>query len=120
MKSLDQWREQQDLTPKKPKPWHMTKPQIYDFWRRLPPSMPLAMSPIPYDHKGSTFDQDGIRITGSQAFIASVISRFKDVNEMKSPRMHVDPVYRQISKDELQKPTFVFYIALKEKAPATL
>jgi len=30
--------------------------------------------PVPYKHKGSTFDQDGVRILGSRDFIDSILS----------------------------------------------
>lgn len=53
----------------------MRKKQILDHWRELTPNQPLRPSIVPYKHEGSTYDEDGIRITGSEAFIAGVVQR---------------------------------------------
>ena len=52
--------------PVKNKPWKAKKPEISAFWAGLKPDLPLKLEPIPYDHKGSSILQDGIRITGSK------------------------------------------------------
>ena len=53
----------------------MRKKDLLAHWRKLPENLPLKPAVVPYVHEGSTFAQDGVRITGSQAFIDAVLSR---------------------------------------------
>lgn len=61
----------------------MNKQDILKFWARLNP-MQIKARPIPYKHQGSTFDCDGIRITGSEEFITTVLSNLKDLLKYES------------------------------------
>ena len=62
----------------------MNKEQLVTHWEALPANQPIQPSAVPYKHKGSTYDQDGLRITGSQTFIDGVLSRFKDLLEYEN------------------------------------
>lgn len=57
----------------------MKKSEVLDYWKSLKRRRKFASAPVPYKHKGSTFDQDGIRITGSRKFIDAVLSRLTDI-----------------------------------------
>ena len=57
----------------------MKKAQILDHWHALEPRQALNPRPVPYKHEGSTYMMDGLRITGSQQWIDSVLSRLKDL-----------------------------------------
>ena len=48
-------------------------------WRSLPTGAPLKPYAIPYEHTGSTYGHDGIRIEGSREFIDAVLGRLKDL-----------------------------------------
>ncbi len=82
------------------------------FWQSLQPNMPLAMQPIPYEHAGSTYQQDGIRVTGSKEFIASTIARLKEFMQYENPKTKLMVVYRETDKSQSQqgedKVTYVF------------
>lgn len=99
------------------KPWKASKTQIIDFWKSLQPSTPLALKPIQYDHEGSTIQEDGVRITGSKEFIASVLSRLKDflAHENESTKLMV--AYRQSPRSFLpgNKSSYIFYLQTMER-----
>lgn len=102
----------------KKKPWKARKRDIVRFWQGLKPNLPILPSPVPKHHKGSRFDQDGIRITGSPDFINGVISRLKDfLRYYHDPTLRLDVEYRQIETKTgipQSKPVYVFYIHVIE------
>lgn len=108
-------------TPKKPveKKWKATKDEIVQFWRQLRPDAPIQMTPIRYDHSGTTYAQDGVRITGSTEFIGSVLARLKEFLNFESPTMKLQLVYRETDSPSQTtsdtKTSFVFYIQTKER-----
>ena len=57
----------------------MKKEQFLEHWKAIDPGQKLKPTPVPYKHRGSTYGEDGIRITGSPEFIDSVLSRLKDM-----------------------------------------
>lgn len=57
----------------------MNKREFINKWQSIEPNQPIKMQSIRYKHKGSTFDEDGIRILGSMDFIDSVLSRITDL-----------------------------------------
>ena len=102
----------------KPKVWKATKQEIIRFWSQLQPNTPLAMTPIPYQHEGSTYQQDGIRVTGSKEFIASTIARLKEFMSYENPKTKLMVVYRQTQKQNQvpdDRTTYVLYIQAKER-----
>lgn len=108
------------------KMWRMDKDQAMQYWQSLRPNGPLLFDPIEPGQKGSTFGEDGIRLTGSRKFIDSVISRFKDVMQYETPATKLNVVYRQVQYKGTQTPdknsSFVFYAQVKkrEKSPNKL
>ncbi len=72
----------------------MQKAEMLDHWRGLTPNQPIAIRPVPYRHEGSTYTQDGIRITGSEAFIDSVLSRLTDLLDHENGDTRLQVVYK--------------------------
>jgi len=102
------------------KKWSASKTDIIKFWRNLQTTSPIQAKPILYNHKGSTYGEDGIRITGSPQFITSVISKLKDFLGYEGPNTKLAISYRETespSKSAVgqNKTSFVFYIAVKER-----
>ena len=78
----------------------MYKSEILSHWQRIKQNQPIAITPVTYKHTGSTYAEDGIRITGSQEFIDSVLSRLKDLLEYESDDTRLQLVYKQsVDKD---------------------
>jgi len=76
------------------------KDQMLNHWHGLKPNQPISISPIPYKHRGSTYAEDGIRITGSQPFIDSVLSRLTDLLDYEDDSTRLQVVYKQsVDKD---------------------
>lgn len=104
-------------TAYKLKPWKAGKQEIMKFWKGIQTNLPFAMKPIEYDHKGTTIQEDGIRITGSKEFIASVISRLKDFLIYENPETKLMVSYRQSPKS--LKPgarnSYSFYLQVKQR-----
>lgn len=95
--------------------------KLLQYWQTLRPDMPISLTPISRDHTGSTKDDDGIRLTGSPQFIASVISRLKEILMYESPRTKIEIVYRQSEAQQggQSKPSYVMYIQVKERSNPT-
>jgi len=76
----------------------MKKAEMLEHWQGIEPDQKIKIGVVPYKHQGSTYAEDGIRITGSREFIDSVLSRLKDLlnHENGSTRLQVN---YQESKD---------------------
>jgi hypothetical protein len=104
----------------KHKLWSAKKSEILDWWTKLRPDQPIMPNPIPSDREGSTYGQDGIRVTGSMEFISSVMSRFKDFAYQENPSTKLRLVFRQVEDKYTQSPDqsrFVFYANAAQRAP---
>ncbi len=53
---------------------HGKKPFL-KHWSKLRANQKLSPKPVRHTHEGSTYAEDGVRITGSKAFVDSVLSR---------------------------------------------
>ena len=118
------WKEWQgekpvdvDSTQPQTKKWKATKAEVMSFWQQTRPDTPIAMTPIPYDHKGSTYQKDGIRVTGSKEFIASTIARLKEFIAWENPQMKLMLVYRETQPaiNPGDHATYVFYLQAKQR-----
>lgn len=104
----------------RPKLWSAKKSEILDWWSKLKPDQPIMPDPIPHSREGSTYGWDGIRITGSKEFIASVMSRFKDFAYQENPATKLKLAFRQVEDKYTQTPDqsrFVFYAHAAQRAP---
>lgn len=100
--------------------WKASKSQIMDYWKTLRGNQMIPMKPIKYKHKGSTYGEDGIRITGSPNFIQAVLGKLRELLRYEGPDTKLAVVYRQtMSKKRLtaglNPSSFVFYIQAKER-----
>lgn len=80
--------------------------------------MPIQLTPISYEHKGSTYAEDGVRITGSKEFIASVLSRLKEFLNFEGPQAKLQLVFRETespSSPEPGKVSYVFYVQSRQR-----
>lgn len=103
------WFEQEEA-------WKGIKAEIINFWRSLQ-DQPLQPKPIPLTHRGSSYTQDALRITGHAEFINSILSRVKDFIRFETPQVELDIDYRQ-TVDKYKRPTpgrYVCYIRLRQK-----
>lgn len=102
----------QFIEQKEEKPWIAKKQDVIDLWKTVRPDVPLNPSPVPANHKGNRFDQDGVRITGSSQWINSILGRMKPLLMYSDfPNLELDVKYRQIQRRDLtDKSSFACYI----------
>lgn len=99
------------------KPWKAKKSQILTFWKALAPNIPLQLQPIESIHKGSTLQQDTIRLTGTKEFITTVLSRLKDFVIYENPDTKLVLDYRQNQKSLKpgEKNSYLFYVNVRKR-----
>lgn len=120
-KSFQEWQDEQPMQVEAPqKKWKATKDEIIQFWTNLRADTPIAIDPISYDHKGSTYKQDGVRITGSKEFIATTLARLKEFLGFEGTSSKLMLVWRETERQQSpeDKPTYVFYVQVKERGQA--
>lgn len=95
----------------------MKKKQILEHWQGLEPNQKVEPDIIPYKHRGSTYDEDGIRITGSEAFIDSVLSHLKPLLEYEDGDSRLQVSYQESKDRKTGRPTgkFCCYIQVHER-----
>lgn len=102
------------LSEQNGEPWHAKRSDILKNWSTIRPNMPIVAEAVPVGHKGTRYDFDGIRVTGSVSFISAVMSRIKDLLQYEStPGTKLDVEYRQVatkSGDAKAIPKFAFYV----------
>jgi hypothetical protein len=81
----------------------MEKKPFLKHWSKLKPDQKLNPKPVRYGHEGSTYAEDGIRITGSKAFVDSVLSRLKDLLAYESGETRLQAVYKRSTDRESGK-----------------
>lgn len=102
--------------------WSAKKAEIMDIWQKLRPDLPIYIQPMKDAAKGgpskSSYGEDGIRITGSWPFIASVLSRLKDALPYENDNTKLKLVFRGVdgSKANPDRQTFAFYLNLQNRS----
>ena len=99
-------------TPRPDKKWSASKDEILQMWKNLRVDTPIYLTPMK-KNKGSdntSYNQDGIRITGSRQFIGSVLARLKEILRFENPHTKLRLVFRSVDKDQTSEPAFVFYV----------
>jgi len=81
----------------------MEKKPFLKHWAKLRANQKLSPKPVRYTHEGSTYAEDGIRITGSKAFVDSVLSRLKDLLKYESDETRLQVVYKKSTDRESGK-----------------
>lgn len=99
------------------KPWKAKKSEILTFWKALTPNIPMQLQPIDSAHKGSTLQQDTMRVTGSKEFITTILSRLKDFIVYENPDTKLVLDYRQNAKSLMpgQKNSYLFYLNVRKR-----
>jgi hypothetical protein len=98
-----------------------TKDQIMYVWNQLQPNTPIRIQPMQPDSIGtsdnSSYGEDGIRITGSWGFIASVIAKLKELLQYENEATRLRLVFRGVdpSRATVGKKSFVFYVNLENR-----
>jgi hypothetical protein len=77
----------------------MKKDDIVRHIKSLRANQPIKSKGISPTHKGSTFTEDAIRVTGSREFIDGVLSHLKPVLDLESETQDLKLVYTQSRKD---------------------
>ena len=100
--------------------WRATKEEIIDYWKKLRTDTPIQISPIDYTHKGSTYGEDGIRITGNPIFIGTVLARLKEILPYENATTKLNVTYRETksptqSINGVGKTSYVFYVSVKDR-----
>jgi hypothetical protein len=96
----------------------LCKKELMNYWRGIEPQRPIRMSSIPYRHKGSTFGEDSIRVSGTREFIDSVLSRLKDLLEYESIKTRLQVSYQQCQPKDgnwVPEDAWVCYIQVHER-----
>ncbi len=97
----------------------MRKAETLDHWRGLTPTKTPAqtMRRVAYKHEGSTFDQDGIRLTGSAEFIDSVLAVLKPLLARENASERLQLSYTESTDRETRRPlgTYQCYIQVHER-----
>lgn len=125
MKSFKEWLEKKDLVefqrPQVSSPaWKISKDEIMKLWQSTNPDLPISIKPIAKEHVGSTYGEDGIRITGSPQFINSILGKIKPLINYETTNTKLVVSYRetqspsQIERGNLKK-SYVFYVQVKER-----
>lgn len=78
----------------------MEKKPFLKHWSKLRANRKLKPKPVRSTHEGSTYAEDGIRITGSRAFVDSVLSRLKDLLGYESDETRLQTVYKRSTDRE--------------------
>ncbi|HTG02364.1 MAG TPA: hypothetical protein VK654_17410 [Nitrospirota bacterium] len=73
----------------------MEKERFLKHWASIRKNQKLNPRPVRYRHEGSTYEEDGIRITGSRTFIDSVLSRLKDLLAYENHETRLQVVYKK-------------------------
>jgi hypothetical protein len=81
----------------------MEKEPFLKHWASLRKGLKLQPKPVRYTHEGSTYAEDGIRITGSKAFVDSVLSRLKDLLVYEGEETRLQVVYKKSTDRESGK-----------------
>jgi len=99
----------------------MEKEPFLKHWSKLRANQKLAPKPVQYAHEGSTYAEDGIRITGSKAFVDSVLSRLKDLLVFDGEGTRLQVVYKKSMDRESGKTltSYNCYVQVHERGGVT-
>ena len=64
----------------------------------------------------SSYGEDGVRITGSWSFIASILSRLKDLLQFENPKTKLRLSFKGVDNQQ-GKQSFAFYSNLETRKP---
>ena len=99
------------------KPKSLRKEAFLAYWGAMKKKRGIRPRPVPYKHKGSTYAQDGIRITGSRMFVDQVISNLTSLLSFENDMTRLQVVYKQTVDRETEQPIDAWncYIQVHER-----
>lgn len=99
------------------KPKSLRKADFLEYWEEMRPGQRIDPVPVPYGHEGSTYAEDGIRITGRRDFVDQVLSNMKELLEYEGSTTRLQVVYRQSTDKESGQPinSWNCYIQVHER-----
>ena len=102
------------------KVWSAKKPEILQMWQNLRQDMPINITPMAKTPgvNNRSYGEDGVRVTGSWPFIASVLGRLKDILSYENPDTKLRLVFRGIEKERSRpdRDSFVFYVNVDQRS----
>ena len=102
------------------KPKSYSKAEVIQKWTAADVGQALKPCPIVYKHEGTTIDQDGVRICGSESFIMAVLSHLKPLLKYENGGTRLGIAFSQIQdKDtkELIDGAFRCSVQVHERGP---
>ncbi len=87
----------------------LDKDTFLKHFRSLRKRQSIKPAPMPYKHSGSSYSEDGIRITGSREFIDSVLSHLTELLDYENEETRLDVNYTEQvakTKDSSGKPVY--------------
>ena len=98
-------------------PKSLRKEAFLAYWGAMKRRRPVRPRAVPYKHKGSTYAEDGIRITGSRVFVDQVISNLTPLLQYENDRTRLQVVYKQTVDRETGLPIDAWncYIQVHER-----
>jgi len=97
----------------------MKKKEMLTHWAGLTDNTAdnIAMNAVPYKHEGSTYDQDGIRLTGTRTFIDAVLAVLKPLLRYENGTSRLQVVYKQSTDRNtgVMMDTYNCYIQVHER-----
>ena len=98
----------------------LRKEQFLAYWSGMGKlQRELNPTPVPYKHVGSTYAQDGIRITGNRKFVDAVLSRLTELLAFENDNTRLQVVYKQTVDRDTERPidSWNCYIQVHERGP---
>ncbi len=97
----------------------MQKKEFIEYWRGIHPNGgPVdTMEAVPYKHTGTTYAEDGIRLTGSREFIDSILGVLQPLLARESATERLQVVYQQSTDRETKAllPSWNCYIQVHQR-----
>ena len=94
----------------------MKKDEMLTRWANVQ-NAPLCPRPVPYKHRGSTYDCDGIRITGQPEFIDAVLYKLRDLLRFEGIETRLQVSYAPATDRETRAPlgSFSCYVQVHQR-----
>ena len=110
MESFNEWQKKKTVS---------TKQKLLTRWQSLNYQEHKYIPMNPKGLKGTSYDDDGVRITGTQEFIDSILVRIKDLLAIEqSNQLQLDVRFDTVKSKDPQKfmqQRFAMYINAKSK-----
>lgn len=111
MLSFNEWQKKKTIS---------TKQKLLQRWASLNYQEHKYIPMNPKGPKGTSYDDDGVRITGTQEFIDSILVRIKDLLTIEqNNQLQLDVRFDTVQSKDPQRammPRFAMYINAKSKS----